>query len=123
MIDREAVAARKREYSEGDRVRAVNFVLDEGLRIWPMPNDNARWRVVRVADQEVKEVIAFGLFAGLQADYPDARPGINDNESVPPGTEGTVEGVDGVGTVQVRWDNGRHIGVTLRDTIEKVPDR
>jgi hypothetical protein len=118
-------AARQREYREGDRVRAVNFVLDEGLRIWPIQNQHLgtareNWRVVRVADQRVTETLAVGPFHRCQADFPDALPGVNDNESVPPGTEGTVVSVDDGGTVHVRWDNDRHIGVTVYDTLEKL---
>lgn len=119
------IAARQLEFDEGDRVRAVNFWLDEGLRIWPIQNqhmgtDRENWRVVRVADQLVKQTLAVGPFPRCQAEFPDALPGVNDNESVPPGTEGTVVSVDGAGTVHVRWDNGRRIGATLTDSIEKV---
>lgn len=32
-------------------------------------------------------------------------------QPVPPGTEGTVKSVDGMGTVQVRWDTGSKLGL------------
>lgn len=36
---------------------------------------------------------------------------IDDNETVPPGTEGTVSFVDDFGTVHVDWDNGARLGL------------
>lgn len=45
-------------------------------------------------------------------------PAIDDNVTVPVGTEGTVDHVDSVGTVFVRWDNGRRLGVCLDDELE-----
>ena len=46
-----------------------------------------------------------------------ARSGIiDDYETVPRGTEGTVTGVDDLGTIHVRWDNGASLGVTLDDS-------
>ena len=30
---------------------------------------------------------------------------------IPPGTQGTVDFVDGIGTVHVTWDNGSHLGL------------
>src|SRR4051794_36122322 len=71
MTDPDAIAARQREYGEGDRVRAVNFVLDEGLRIWPIQNQDLgtareNWRVVQVADQRVTDTLAVGPFHRCQ---------------------------------------------------------
>lgn len=36
---------------------------------------------------------------------------IDDNLTVPPGTEGTVRLVDHVGTIHVLWDNGTYLGL------------
>lgn len=106
------------DYSEGDRVRAVNFVLDEGLRIWPIDNGKT-WRVVRVADQAVQEELFRGGQLDCQAKYPDATFGINDNESVPPGTEGVVDHVSD-SQLGVTWANGRRLMCVEKDTIERL---
>lgn len=45
---------------------------------------------------------------------------INDNLSVPVGTEGTVVLVDSTGTVHTDWDNGRKLGALVEDQIEIV---
>lgn len=45
---------------------------------------------------------------------------INDNLSVPAGTEGTVRMVDGMGTVHTDWDNGSKLGALVEDHIEIV---
>lgn len=52
----------------------------------------------------------------------DAASPIDDNQTVPSGTEGTVRNVDDAGTVHVKWDNGRSIGVLVAqdDEIELV---
>ena len=40
---------------------------------------------------------------------------------IPEGTEGTVDAVDDIGTIHVRWDNGSRLGaVPGVDTIRKV---
>lgn len=36
---------------------------------------------------------------------------VDDNVTVPPGSEGTVDFVDGAGTPHVRWDNGARLGL------------
>lgn len=38
---------------------------------------------------------------------------MNDPNPVAPGTLGTVESVDDVGTIQVNWDNGQVLGIIL----------
>lgn len=40
---------------------------------------------------------------------------------IAPGTKGTVEAVDDIGTVHIKWDNGRHLGAAYgADTIRKI---
>lgn len=109
------------ELTEGARVEAVNMWLDEGLRIWPVQDSGPTgvWRVVRVADQEVKEELMRGTSPECQARYPDAVFGINDNESVPPGTLGTVEGVNSL-QAWIAWDNGRRLALTEKDTVRII---
>ena len=45
-----------------------------------------------------------------------------DDEQAPPiGTEGTVMGVDGIGSLLVRWDNGSSLNVLYGiDKVEKI---
>lgn len=38
---------------------------------------------------------------------------MNDYKSVEEGTLGTVQMVDDTGTIHVKWDNGRRLGVVL----------
>jgi hypothetical protein len=112
------------ELHEGDRVEAVRFCLDEGLRIWPvlvdgLPSDE--WRVVRIAgqgDEDIAEVYR-GRSGECASEYPDAVFGINDNETVPPGTLGWVDHVTDV-QVFVRWDNGSRLAFTERDVYRKL---
>lgn len=41
--------------------------------------------------------------------------------SIPPGTKGTVTGVDDIGTIHVAWDTGHHLGIAyLEDECRKV---
>ena len=35
---------------------------------------------------------------------------MNDSQAVPPGTRGTVDHVDDLGTIHMNWDNGRTLG-------------
>ena len=46
---------------------------------------------------------------------------MNDRQAPPVGTEGTVRGVDDIGSVMVAWDNGSGLNVVLdEDEIETV---
>jgi hypothetical protein len=40
---------------------------------------------------------------------------VDDNLTVPAGTEGSVMHVDDIGTVHVAWDNGVRLGILLED--------
>lgn len=110
---------------EGDRVEAVRFALDEGLRIWPIfengrPSDD--WRVVQVdgqRDEDVTELYRGGSSHDCQVNYPAATCGINDNETVPPGTQGTVRLVTSM-QVSVDWDNGSSLSFVARDICRKL---
>ena len=46
---------------------------------------------------------------------------MDDEQAVPSGTKGTVEFVDDMGTIHMRWDNGRTLGlVPSVDTFKKI---
>ena len=46
---------------------------------------------------------------------------IDDNLTVPPGTEGTVVSVDAIGTIHVLWDNRTRLGLLAgQDQWEEV---
>jgi hypothetical protein len=113
------------ELKLGDRVEAVRFALDEGLRVWPVfeegkPNGNV-WRVVRVTgqdDDDIEELVR-GSLGDVTYEYPEARAGINDNETVAPGTLGTVDLVTDV-QVFVHWDNGCRLALTESDVVRVV---
>ena len=48
----------------------------------------------------------------------------SDPYPIPPGTEGTVVGVDDAATVHVRWDNGSELGLIWgEDAFEKIPEQ
>ena len=68
----------------GDRVRAVRFAVSKA----GTPDEHGLIR------NDAGEVVT-----------------IDDNVTVPPGTEGVVDHIDDVGTVHVQWDNGHHIGL------------
>lgn len=44
---------------------------------------------------------------------------MNDMQAPPLGTQGTVTGVDDIGTIMVDWDNGSHLGVVLGEDVCK----
>ena len=46
---------------------------------------------------------------------------MDDPQAPPAGTKGTVTGVDDIGTIHVRWDNGCGLGVAYgEDSCRKV---
>lgn len=46
---------------------------------------------------------------------------MNDVQAPPPGTRGTVQFVDDIGTIHVRWDNGSSLGIAYgEDVCRKV---
>lgn len=46
---------------------------------------------------------------------------MDDEQAPPPGTMGTVTGVDDTGSVMVDWDNGSHLNALWKvDVIRKV---
>lgn len=48
---------------------------------------------------------------------------MDDVQAPPIGTQGTVTGVDDIGTIMVHWDNGSHLGVVLgADICHKIQD-
>lgn len=57
------------------------------------------------------------LVKNLRAEYPKGSRGVlvqmDDIQAPPLGTQGTVQGVDDIGTIMVHWDNGSHLGVVL----------
>ena len=47
---------------------------------------------------------------------------MDDRQAPPPGTKGTVIGVDDTGSLLMRWDNGSSLNVLyLIDTVRKLP--
>ena len=49
---------------------------------------------------------------------------MEDVQAPPKGTLGTVYGVDAIGSVLVKWDNGSTLNVIFRvDIIEKISDK
>lgn len=104
----------------GDRVKLLKFWIDEGLRLWPVsPNEN-RWRVVEVEKQRVTCELLVGTQQECLKAHPNAVFGINDNETVPPGTQGTVMSYTPT-QVWVAWDNGRRLALTEKDAAVKIP--
>ena len=67
-----------------------------------------------------KEVVQAAV-AILRINYPKGTRVIlvkmNDVQAPPVGTQGTVTGVDDIGTIMVNWDNGSHLGVVLGEDI------
>ena len=42
---------------------------------------------------------------------PDALTGIPEPNPIPRGTEGEIMSIDDAGTIHVKWDNGRSLGI------------
>lgn len=67
------------------------------------------------------------LVKNLRAEYPKGSSVVivkmDDVQAPPLGTQGTVQGVDDIGTIMVHWDNGSHLGVVLgADICHKIQD-
>ena len=46
---------------------------------------------------------------------------MDDPQAIPPGSHGTVDHVDDMGTIHMRWDNGRSLGlVPSEDSFRKL---
>jgi hypothetical protein len=72
------------------------------------------WQQLRELGERNKELFPKGTRVRLIHMGADPDP-------VPDGSEGTVEHVDDVGTISVKFDNGRHLGVCPpEDTIERI---
>ncbi len=49
---------------------------------------------------------------------------MNDSQAVPPGTRGTVDHVDDLGTIHMNWDNGRTLGICPQeDSFRKLTEQ
>jgi hypothetical protein len=44
----------------------------------------------------------------------------DDPDPIPSGSEGTVLTVDDMGTLHVKWDNGRSLGLVMEDKYEMI---
>jgi hypothetical protein len=84
------------EIAVGTRVRAVHFHLPDKAHGHPVDEQG----LVRDADGQVITV--------------------DDNVTVPTGTEGLVTDVDDFGTLRVHWDNGHKLGLTTEDVYEAL---
>lgn len=124
MTPEDAWPITEHDYAEGDRVEVVHWWIDEGDRIWPVFEDgkpvSGKWRAVRVADDGRTFEELGPCEAGRQEiDWPGFTFSINDNENVPPGTQGTVHTITKFGYA-VDWDNGSGLHPASRDEIKKV---
>lgn len=49
---------------------------------------------------------------------------MNDSQAVPPGTRGTVDHVDDLGTIHMNWDNGRTLTICPHeDSFRKLTEQ
>lgn len=62
-------------------------------------------------ERRVMRAVLTGVGARVRAVSFAPSKVVDDNQTVPPGTEGTVDHLDDMGTVFVKWDNGSGIGL------------
>lgn len=73
-------------------------------------------------------MISKEIIKTLKEVYPDGTIvkliQMEDMEAPPKGTLGTVYGVDSIGSILVKWDNGSTLNVIFKeDIIEKISDK
>ena len=73
-----------------------------------------------MADKIAKDALR-ATVGVLQINYPKGTRveliKMDDVQAPPLGTQGTVTGVDDIGTIMVDWDNGSKLGVVLGEDI------
>lgn len=70
----------------------------------------------RECAQRIKEQYPVGTRIRLES--------MNDPQAVPSGAEGTVIGVDSIGQIMMKWDNGRSLSlVPGEDSFSIIPKR
>lgn len=47
---------------------------------------------------------------------------IDDHNPILKNTKGTVKYVDDIGTIHIKWDNGRSLGAVLKDVVIKIKE-
>ena len=47
---------------------------------------------------------------------------MDDSQAPPPGTHGTIKGVDGIGQIHVDWDNGSTLAISPTDDQYQIFD-
>ncbi|MBS5776104.1 MAG: DUF4314 domain-containing protein [Finegoldia magna] len=73
-------------------------------------------------------MISKEMIKTLKEVYPDGTRikliKMDDIQAPPKGTLGTVYGVDSIGSILVKWDNGSTLNVIFKeDIIEKISDK
>ena len=73
-------------------------------------------------------MISKEMIKTLKEVYPDGTRikliKMDDIQAPPKGTLGTVYGIDAIGSILVKWDNGSTLNVIFReDIIEKISDK
>lgn len=73
-------------------------------------------------------MISKEMIKTLKEVYPDGTRikliQMDDIQAPPKGTLGTVYGVDSIGSILVKWDNGSTLNVIFKeDIIEKISDK
>ncbi len=64
----------------------------------------------------------------MKTEYMGFKPGdrielihMSDSHAVPAGTKGTIDHIDDIGQLHMKWDNGRALAVDLDvDTVKKI---